>query len=502
MAEGGRLDHLTRRGSGDRQTFPTRQHPPGLGPLLAEHQQGVLDHHDRAVDQKAEVQRAEAHQVSADAEAVHADDREQEADRDHQGGDRGRADVAEQQEQNHDHQQGAFDQVLGDRRDGLVDERTPVQDRFGDDARRQARGDFLEAFGGGLGHRPAVAAGQHQRRTDDRFVAVAACAAETRRLADFDGGDIGDPHDQPVTVDHGGLGEIRDGLRQGVGSDGQGFTGPLNIARTGLGVGPLQSDDEVVQAQAVSRQTRGVRPNRILLHIAAVHIDAGQALRGPHARGDDPVLDRAEIGRAGLWCGQQFAFGRQIGAARLPAGLSRFGEIGAVERFEVDRPHEDFAEAGGDRRERRLHALRQPLARLGHPFGHLLASEVDVRAVGEDDSHLAKAVSAERPGSLDPRDARHGGFEGIGDLAFHLLGRERRGDGVDLDLPVGDVRHGVDGQLRQVVEAEGGDNRRRQNHEPSEANRGFDNRFEHDAPLVPVLGFALGHLGLEQEGVG
>lgn len=56
-----------------------------------------------AVDQKAEVQRAEAHQVSADAKAVHADDREQEADRDHQGGDRGRTDVAEQQEQHHDH---------------------------------------------------------------------------------------------------------------------------------------------------------------------------------------------------------------------------------------------------------------------------------------------------------------------------------------------------------------------------------------------------------------
>ncbi len=313
-------------------------------------------------------------------------------------------------------------------------------------------------------------------------MAVAAGAAETRRLADLHGGDVGDPDDQSVAVDDGGLGKIRDGLRQGVGPHGQGFAGPLDIARASLGVGPFQRDDEIVQAQTVTRQTRGVGPNGILLHIAAVHINAGQALRGPHARGDDPVLNRAEIGRAGLGRGQEFAFGRQIGAAGLPAGLTRFGEVGAVERLEVDRPHEHFAETGGDRRKRRLHALRQPLARLGHPFGDLLASEVDVRIVGEDDRDLAEAVSAQRPGGLDARNPRHRGFEWIGDLTFHLLGRERRRDGVDLDLPVGDVRHGVDGQLRQVVEAEGGDDRRRQDHKPSEADRGFNKCFEHDAP--------------------
>ena len=114
LAKSSRFDHLTRRGSSNLEPLPTCQHSTGFGPPLAEHQQGILDHHDRAVDQKAEVQRAQAHEVSADAKAVHADDREQEADRDHQGGDRSRTDVAEQQEQHHDYQQSAFDQVLGD----------------------------------------------------------------------------------------------------------------------------------------------------------------------------------------------------------------------------------------------------------------------------------------------------------------------------------------------------------------------------------------------------
>ena len=131
-------------------------------------------------------------------------------------------------------------------------------------------------------------------------MAVAASAAETRRLANLDGGDVGDPDDQSVAVDDGGLGEIRDGLRQGVGPHGQGFAGPLDIASASLGVGPFQRDDEIVQAQTVTRQTRGVGSDRILLHIAAVHINAGQSLRGPHARGDDPVLNRAEVGCAGL----------------------------------------------------------------------------------------------------------------------------------------------------------------------------------------------------------
>ena len=108
-----------------------------FGPFLAEHEQGGLDHDHRTVDEDAEVECAQAHQIAADPEAVHADHREQERQRDHQCGDRRRPYVAQQQKQHHDDEQCPFGQVLGYRPDRGIDQHAPVEHRLGDDARGQ-----------------------------------------------------------------------------------------------------------------------------------------------------------------------------------------------------------------------------------------------------------------------------------------------------------------------------------------------------------------------------
>ena len=55
----------------------------------------VLHDHDRAIDDQAEVHRAETHQVSGDAEPRHASEREQKRKRDRGGDDERRAPVAQ-----------------------------------------------------------------------------------------------------------------------------------------------------------------------------------------------------------------------------------------------------------------------------------------------------------------------------------------------------------------------------------------------------------------------
>ena len=80
-------------------------------------------------------------------------------------------------------------------------------------------------------------------------------------------------------------------------------------------------------------------------------------------RPDDPVLHRAQIGGALELVAQALAFGRQIGAVALPAGLAVLHGRAAVGSPIVDRPHVDLAEAGGDRPHARLDAGRQ--VRLG-----------------------------------------------------------------------------------------------------------------------------------------
>ena len=310
-------------------------------------------------------------------------------------------------------------------------------------------------------------------------MAVTAGAAQARSLADLDRGDIGDPHDQAVPVDDRRLSQIFHGGGQGVGADRQSFASALDIACAGLSVGAIEGLDKVAHAQAVGGKARRVRTDRILLHIAADGVDAGETGGGPHLRRDDPVLHGAQIGGALLRGRKQIAFGRQIGSARLPARLARLGEVLTVEWLVVDRPHQHFTEARGDRGHGRLHPVRHGLPGAREPFGDLLAREIDVGLVGKDDRDLAEAVSAEGSGRGQAGNAGHGGFNRVGDLSFDLFRRERRSDRGHLDLAIGDVRHGVDGKPCQFEQSVGRDKRRGEDHEPSEFNREFDDEFEH-----------------------
>ena len=246
-----------------------------------------------------------------------------------------------------------------------------------------------------------------------------------------------------------------------------------------MGIGAIQCLTKVSQRQAIAGQPDGIRTDGIFFDIATVHVHARQPWRRAHARGDNPVLNRAKIGGAGLGRIQTLVFRRQIAAVRLPAGLTRLGGLG-VERFEIHCPHQDFAQTRGDRGQIGFDPFRQLFLGLRHPFGHLLAGEIDVCAVREDDRHLAEAVTAERARTLDPRNTRHGGFQRISDLPLHLLGGEGRGHGVDLDLTVGDVRHRVDRQLGQLEQTPRRHQCGGQHDEPANADRRVDDMFKHD----------------------
>ena len=124
---------------------------------------------------------------------------------------------------------------------------------------------------------------------------------------------------------------------------------------------------------------------------------------------------------------------------------------------------------------------------------------------GDLHAHVLRSL---RPGegarALDRglQSVAHRGVE-FGHRALDLLGRQGGGDRGDLNLSVGDVGNGVDGQLGQLEQTPGRDEGRGENHEPSELDRGLDDEFEHSrAPLVAVLGLALGEFGFEEEGVG
>ncbi len=257
----------------------------------------------------------------------------------------------------------------------------------------------------------------------------------------------------------------------------------LDEAGAGAEVVALERGQHVVEAQAVRREQLDVGDHVVLLHVAAVHVDLGDARDALQLRPDDPILDGAEIAREVAIAPQQLTFGRAIAAIGLPARFAGAGRGVHPARMGVlDRPHHDLPEAGRDRPHGRARAGGKPIVGRRQAFRDLLAREIDVDAIGEDRRHLREAVARERPRVLQTRNPGERGFDRERHLLLDLdraeCGRRR----VDLHLAIGDVGHGVDRQVAEGNHAERGDGRDQRHDRGAMANGKPENAFEHRAP--------------------
>ena len=83
----------------------------------------IFDDDDGRVDEKAEINGAEAHEIGGDAEILHADGRVHHRQRNGERDDERRADVAENQEQDDDDQRSAFCEIRGDGMDRRLNQK-------------------------------------------------------------------------------------------------------------------------------------------------------------------------------------------------------------------------------------------------------------------------------------------------------------------------------------------------------------------------------------------
>ena len=447
-AEDARLDHLCAGRSDETEAFVAVEQAPEPVLSLAEPAEAVLDDDDGPVDDEAEVERPEAHEVCRCPRLEHARQRHQHRDRNDRRRDQRGPEIAEQQEQDHDDEQRALGEILLHRRNRPLDERGAIVERLGNDTLRQRTRGFDEAFGRGLRHHARILADQHRDRGKDDFLAIFRRGACAEPRADRDIGDVGDPDRNPAA---GGDDDLRQvtliiGLTRH--ADQNLFAAALDITGPAVGIIGLECGDDIVERE-IERGERGrVGCHMILAGIAADRVDLGDPRNRAHLRPDDPIGHRPEVFRR----------------IRRAVGFSRA-------RFGLDREHEDFAEARRDRAHFGLHPGRKLAARGLEPLVDLLAREIDVGPVLEDDSDLAQAIARDRPGIVEVRDARDRGLDRIGDA---LLGLERRIAfrlGVDLDLDVGNVGNGVDGQFGRAPRADRAEERDDREDEPSLPDR-------------------------------
>src|SRR3546814_6171993 len=80
--------------------------------LLSQPSQAVFVNNHRSIDDEAEIECAQAHEVGGGSCRQHARQGHQHRNRNHGGGNQRRAEIAEQEEQDDNHQQGALGEVL------------------------------------------------------------------------------------------------------------------------------------------------------------------------------------------------------------------------------------------------------------------------------------------------------------------------------------------------------------------------------------------------------
>ncbi len=222
---------------------------------------------------------------------------------------------------------------------------------------------------------------------------IARGGAQTRRLPQTDARHVRDADDEAVAIGDRRLRQIVDGLRKGICPNDQTLASTLDESGTCLDIGTFKRLHEITQAEAVGCQLFGIRADGIFLDIATDRVDARKPRSRAHLRRNDPVLHSAQVGGTLLWRREAVAFRRQIDLVGLPTRFVRLTDVRRIERREIHRPHQYFAQTRGHRRHHRRHPFGQLLLHFAHAFGHLLACEVDVGLVGENGGDLGESVT-------------------------------------------------------------------------------------------------------------
>ena len=359
-----------------------------LAVRILEPADAVLDHDHRTVDDQAEVDGAQAHQRSGDAEPQHALGGEHHRQRDGQGHDQPRPQVAQEDEEDRNHQDRPFEQVLPHRLENLVHQLGPLVDRLDLHPCGQGRLDLLHALAHAAGDLVAVLAHQHEAQAQDDLALARGRGGPAPDLVAFDHlADVADAHRNPVVRDDDDGRDLFDVPGQADALHQVQFAGLDHVAAADVHVVPRERREHVVQGQAELDQLVRIGQHLVLLALAAPGVDLGHAGHRLQTRLDDPVMKRGQL-------------------------LQRVAVAG----------HDvvvDLAQAGG-------HRAHLGLVDAGRKFDGLqplhdeLPREVDVGSVVEGGGHLAQAELRDRPDPLQVGQARDGPFHRKGDLLLDL----------------------------------------------------------------------------------
>ena len=264
---------------------------------LVQSAKDVLDHDQIAVDDDAEVDRAEAEQVGGDLHRVHARERKQQRQRDGDRGQQRRPDAAQRERQHHDDDDERLGQRAGDRPQRVRDQIGAVVDPDDPDALRQpVRVEIVDRVVNGAQDLAGILPAPHEHGALDAADAIVQAEdAGLRRRANGHAAGVPQQHGHTGLCGQRDVPDVVRGLDETDTPDDHRLLAAAHQRAARIAVVHLHRVGDLGDGELVLLEREGIHLDVVFLDDAAEGHDVGDALDLRQPRRDDPVLDLAEI---------------------------------------------------------------------------------------------------------------------------------------------------------------------------------------------------------------
>ena len=255
-----------------------------------------LDNDDRTVDDDAEVDGSETHQVDPHARQPHEDEGKEQRQRNDRGCDESAPDAAKQEHQHQYDNQRPLRQVAGYGAGGTADQVGTVEERTYLDVGGQRLLHALHPLLHGLDDLVGIGTLEHQHHAAHGFAAVLRKGPVARlRPEPHVVSHIADEDGCAADVLHHDVAYVVDALHQSFATHEVGQVAPFDIGTARVGIAGAQGIADLADADAHLGQPLRTDCHLVLPDAAAERVDLYHAGYERHLPPDNPVLDGAQL---------------------------------------------------------------------------------------------------------------------------------------------------------------------------------------------------------------
>ncbi|CDE62390.1 putative uncharacterized protein [Parabacteroides sp. CAG:409] len=421
--------------------------------------QDSFQDNNRAIHHNTEVDRSQTHQVGRNIRDAHQDESEQHGQRNDRRHNQSGTHISQENNQDHKHDQRAFDQVADHGRDIPIHQFRAVQIRLDMNTFGQHLLYFLHPLFQFLGDNIGIGSFQHHGNSAHAFAfAVFRHGTKAFGSTETDFPDIADMNRNAAPVGYHDLLNIFQLSDHTFRTDVVGTIHLLDVTSPRVLVVPTQGFEYFADRDIERVKRIRIDRHLILLQITTEAIDLNNPRNTRQLALHNPILNRAQFHRVILLL---------------------------ISRIHLQYILINFTQTGGYRHQFRCSQFERNLTGNGlNLFVDQLASIQRGHILLENHRHQREAETRNRADFFHVHDIAHGNLDRESDQLLDLLRSKRWRNRHNLHLIVGNVGHSINGQCQHRINTSDQQENRSQCHKQFLADGETDNRCKHNISIL------------------